>query len=162
MTNALKQRVHVFSWADIDGIVSNISRYLDRFPIDHIVGISRSGLVPAVMLSHHLGVRPLSAINIMRTLNDEIYAEKTDPQYGEMQDLKHLREKNVLLIDDIVGTGLTLRKATELLKLAGCRPTTATLVVNQENLGDVDPAQVVDIVGSIVHGWVVFPWEAKS
>jgi hypothetical protein len=40
--------------------------------------------------------------------------------------------------------------------------TTAALVVNRANLGQRPVSEVVDHFATVVHGWVVFPWEGKQ
>ena len=158
---APSQRVNVISWAEIDGLVELLADKVSSLGLDAIVGISRSGLVPAVMLSHTIGVRALSVINIARTLSDEINAAKKEPVCHGILDPRALAGRKLLLVDDIVGKGLTMRMAVEALRDIGASPLSATLVVNQANLGDTPLDRVVDYFGCTVHGWVVFPWEGK-
>ena len=49
------------SWADIDEMVEDLYQQLKDKNIDKVVGISRGGLIPGVMLSHRLnaGFEPL-------------------------------------------------------------------------------------------------------
>ncbi len=130
--------------------------------IEAIVGISRSGLVPAVMLSHRIGVRALSAIHIARTLSDEINAAKRDPVWHGLLDTPALAGRKVLVVDDIVGKGLTMRMAVAALRQIAASTLTAALVVNKANLADTPVASVVDHYGCVVHGWTIFPWEGKG
>ena len=52
-----------YSWSDINGAVIDIARQLqqENWKPDYIVGITRGGAIPAVMLSQYLGIpmRPL-------------------------------------------------------------------------------------------------------
>lgn len=151
----------IFSWRDIDGMVSILRQALARHELDAIIGISRSGLIPAVMLSHSLGVRRFGAIDIRRTDSDEIEAAKSPPiAVGELN-LDSLQGAKVALIDDIVGAGATMRLASELVAGYCASLVSATLVVNRANLGEVAPGVVVDHHACEVHDWVIFPWEGK-
>ena len=154
--------IHVISWAEIDGLVELLADRVSNLGFEAVVGISRSGLVPAVMLSHTIGVRALSAINIIRTLSDEINAAKKEPVCHGILDPQALGGRKILLVDDIVGKGLTMRLAVQALRNIGASPISATLVVNKANLGDTPVDSVVDHYGCLVHGWVVFPWEGKG
>jgi hypothetical protein len=156
------QRINVISWAEIDGLVELLADRVSNLGLEAIVGISRSGLVPAVMLSHTIGVRALSAINIVRTLSDEINAAKKEPVCHGILHPQALAGRKILLVDDIVGKGLTMRMAVAALRDIGAAPLSATLVVNKANLGDTPLDSVVDHYGCLVHGWVVFPWEGKG
>jgi uncharacterized protein len=154
--------INVISWAEIDGLVELLADRVSNLGLDAIVGISRSGLVPAVMLSHMIGVRALSVINIARTLSDEINAAKKEPVCHGILGPQALAGRKILLVDDIVGKGLTMRMAVQALRDIGASPLSASLVVNKANLGETPLDSVVDFHGCLVHGWVVFPWEGKG
>lgn len=154
--------MHYLSWDEINGLVLLIADEVKQKSIDTIVGISRSGLIPAVMLSHTLGVRNFAVLDIIRTTSDEINAEKTGANYRGILNKQFITGQNVLLVDDIVGEGMTLRNAKQILKDLDANVVSATLVINQNNLGTISPEEVVDIYGCVVHGWVIFPWEGKE
>jgi hypoxanthine phosphoribosyltransferase len=154
--------MHMFGWAEIDALVELIAERAAGQKVEAIVGIARSGLVPAVMLSHRIGVRPFSVIDIARTTSDAINASKSAPVWHGISNRDAVAGRRVLLIDDIVGHAMTMPMAAAALRDLGADPVTATLVVNQHNLGARAPRSVVDIYGCVVYGWVVFPWEGKD
>ncbi len=49
----MNEFIHV-TWNDIDELLDIVHEKIET-PIDKIVGISRGGLIPGVMLSHRLG-----------------------------------------------------------------------------------------------------------
>jgi hypoxanthine phosphoribosyltransferase len=149
-------------WAEIDGLVELIAERALQHRVEAIVGVARSGLVPAVMLSHRIGVRPLAVIDIARTESDAVHAAKAQPKLRSVSNPDAVQGRRVLLIDDIVGGGITMSMASQVLRDLQADVVTATLVVNQCNLGRIPAQRVVDIVGCVVHGWVVFPWEGKE
>lgn len=154
--------IHRFCWEEIAGLARLLADRLADARIDGVVGIARSGLVPAVMLSHMLGVRPFAVLDIARTHSDAIRADKSQPANHGSLGLERMRGHRVLLVDDIVGQGLTLDAARRDLLDAGIDPVTATLVVNRANLAGRDPHAIVDHWACEVHGWVIFPWEGKG
>jgi uncharacterized protein len=153
---------HYISWQEIDGMVALLADQLQTANIDVVLGVSRSGLIPAVMLSHILGVRPFAVVDIARTTSDDINAQKTEPEFRGSLNLGSLKGKNALIVDDIVGKGLTMRMVQKLVGEQGAIVTSVTLVVNQENLGLENPSDVVDHYACLLNGWVVFPWEGKE
>lgn len=150
------------SWDEINGLVALLANRVQDKQIDSIVGISRSGLIPAVMLSNTLGVRNFAVLDIIRITSDSINADKTGANYRSILNKHFITGKNILLVDDIVGEGMTMRTACKLLKEMDANVISTTLVVNQANLGSIVPETVVDYYGCLVHGWVIFPWEGKD
>jgi len=71
-------------WNDIDTLVNNICDKIrhDQPNIDSIHGIPRGGLIPAVLISHKLGLPYVNAVS-----------------------------PNTLVVDDICDSGVTLEKA---------------------------------------------------
>ena len=79
----MKHKVYL-TWKEIDTLVTILKhKVLDKLPeIDSVTGIARGGLIPAVMLSHKLGVP---------------YTQAVGP--------------NTLVVDDICDSGVTLKDA---------------------------------------------------
>ena len=79
----MKHKVYL-TWKQIDTLVIILkNKVLDKLPeIDSVTGIARGGLIPAVMLSHKLGVP---------------YTQAVGP--------------NTLVVDDICDSGVTLKDA---------------------------------------------------
>ena len=70
--------------------------------VEFVVGVSRGGLFPAMVISTRI-VRPLVIAYINK--NDEVYFDRAE----------WIKNKKVLLVDDIVRTGKTMGKIKELL-----------------------------------------------
>jgi len=156
----------VLTWVDVTKTVDTIAGQIraDRMP-DVLVGVLRGGLVPAVLLSHQLGVREVRAVEVVHTLDDTVNADKSgSPQVINAATLANLTSMDVLLVDDIAGSGDTLVCTVDLLHAAGAkRVRTAVLTVNRANWRrPQSPAQVVTYLGGQVDSWVIFPWEASS
>ncbi len=151
----------ILSWTDVTGMVELLARTLRRSPFDMVIGVSRSGLIPAVMLSHVLNVREFGAVDIRRTESDAVRAIKRPPLVtGHGMNVDNLQSRRVLLVDDIVGEGATLKAAVSFLKERGAGVVSAALVVNRANCAE-EPETIVDRFACTVHDWVVFPWEGK-
>ncbi|WP_049975872.1 phosphoribosyltransferase [Azospirillum sp. B506] len=151
--------MHIFSWAEIDGLIDLLAESLRERPFDSVVGISRSGLIPAVMLSHRLGVRDFAILDIPRTATEGANAPKRPPEMRGVLNEGLLDGRRLLVVDDIVGSGETMAMARRWLTPRARAMTCVALVVNQDNLGTRDLAALAEHVAASVHGWVAFPWE---
>jgi hypoxanthine phosphoribosyltransferase len=102
----MKQLLEHVTWEQVDDMVTYLARAIEVSgkQYAYIAGVERGGLVPAVMLSHKLGL-PMCAI-----APDEKVKDKT----------------NVLIVDEIYDTGETIRK----LKLANPHADFAVLYHN--------------------------------
>ncbi len=154
--------MHRLSWAEINGLVALLAERAAHDKIDCIVGVMRAGMIPAVMLSHITGIRHVSTIAIVRTRSDAIDAAKDAPVCHGILNPEALAGRRVLVVDDIIGKGLTMTMARDALIAAGATPVLATLVVNRENLGHDRFAEVADHWGCVVRGWVIFPWDREA
>jgi len=152
----------------IDGMIHDIIRQMiqDKWRPDYIVGINRGGLVPALKLSHYLGV-PMETLSV--SLRDGGQTESNcwmaEDAYGYMDS-----PKRILVVDDINDTGATL----EWIK----KDWTTSCAVNNERWeyvwnestrfavlvdNDSSPFEVNYAAETINKAeddvWIVFPWE---
>lgn len=84
---------------------------------DYIVGISRGGLMPAVMISHYLDI-PMRPLQVSLRDNVECVSD-----LGMAEDAmgKDSKAKNILLVDDINDSGATFNWIIDDWQ-KGCRP----------------------------------------
>ncbi|MDP4511758.1 phosphoribosyltransferase [Nonomuraea turcica] len=130
-----------------------------------LVAVLRGGAIPAVMLAHQLRLRDLRAVEVTHTADDSTNAAKTaQPVAVNPASLGDLAGRDVLIVDDVAGMGHTLAAAGGLVADAGAsRVRTAVCVVNEDNWEGRLPAEAaVTYIGTITHGWVVFPWEGND
>lgn len=152
------------SWAEISRTCATIAEQVtaDGVP-DLIVCVIRGGMVPGVLLSHALGCRDLRGLSLTHTRADGIDAAKTSrPVLANPASAGDVRGRDVLLIDDIAGTGQTARAAVTLISGRGAaRTRIAVCAVNTRNWKPAapDPGECLDYIGGRYRGWVVFPWE---
>jgi hypoxanthine phosphoribosyltransferase len=139
-----------YSWQEYDKDILLINSKIHDsswFP-EHIVGIKRGGLVPAVSLSHLFKV-PLNIIS---------YQSRD----GDNMDLRGLLElpidSRILLIDDICDTGETFEAIKKEIKQNYLNIKFCSLFYNIRQNITVDYfARKIDREKD--SSWVVFPWE---
>lgn len=130
-------------WMDIDALCLDIAHDAKHLGITKVVGISRGGLIPGVIVSHILNV-PFEPVS-------------WQTRDGYSQDAEKVAENNhgtTLFIDDICDSGLTMDDVAELAPLAK-----RAVLLNKRN------DKGIDIVGQALYNvdeWVIFPWEAEK
>jgi hypoxanthine phosphoribosyltransferase len=166
------------------GLVANVCRDItnSRWRPDYVVGLTRGGLLPAVMISHYFGV-PCETLKVSLRDGDESESNlwmaehafgyvpenergdsgtQTDPAY----------RKNILIVDDINDSGATLEWIRQDWP-SGCLPkhpawdavwnrnVRFAVMVNNE----ASNYKQVDYSGLTINkqedpSWIVFPWES--
>jgi uncharacterized protein len=111
----LKKRT--VSWPELQALVAKICREIaaSEWRPDYVVGITRGGLVPAVLISHWLDV-PLETLKVSLRDNNDAACESNLWMAEEAFD-----GKKILLVDDINDTGATFNWIKEDWP-SGCLP----------------------------------------
>lgn len=97
---------HKVSWNEFQGLVGKICRDISTtaWRPDYVVGITRGGLMPAVMISHYFGV-PCETLKV--SLRDGGQCESNlwmaEDAFGTTS-----APKNILIVDDINDSGATI------------------------------------------------------
>ena len=151
------------TWPQMQELVGQVADRVGRDGAPQtVVAVLRGGAVPAVWLSHRLGLRDVRAVEVVHTVDDSVHAAKIpEPAAVNPASLGDLSGRDVLVVDDVAGTGQTIAAAARLAAQAGAaRLRTAVCVVNEDNWAGPLPAEdVVTYIGAAARGWVVFPWE---
>ncbi|MBV9024150.1 MAG: hypothetical protein JO362_10240 [Streptomycetaceae bacterium] len=160
------QGVTHLTWPRMEELVSRIAVAIrDDGAPQTLIAVLRGGGIPAVWLSHQLGLRDVRGVEVTHTVDDSTNAAKTaQPVAVNPASLGDVTGRDVLIMDDVAGTGHTLAAAARLATDAGARRVrTAVCVVNEDNWTGRLPAEAtVTYIGTITHGWVVFPWEGND
>ena len=143
-------KIHL-TWYSVATAVERIADEIKEsgFKPDYIVGLTRGGLTPAVMLSNLIDV-PMYAVHIQ--LRD-----------GWVMDNSLLHDHvekgtNILVIDDICDTAKTFEEMCEQYNTDRTHVKFAALVNKKDNHGfDVD--YTADLCKDSAKSWIVFPWE---
>jgi hypoxanthine phosphoribosyltransferase len=173
-----------YSNAHVQSLVQTMLRdmYAQNWRPDYVVGITRGGLVPAVMISQYLGV-PMHTLKVSLRDGDgdsesnlwmaeEAFGYVPHDQRDESgTETDPARRKKILIVDDINDTGATIDWIRQDW-VSGCLPnspvwdsiwndtTKFAVLVNNEASGFKN----IDYAGTSINKhespcWVVFPWE---
>jgi hypoxanthine phosphoribosyltransferase len=128
-----KKNKTFISWSEIDKLLDDIERQIKESgeKFEMIAGVTRGGLVPAVMLSHRLEL-PMMAITTEDAILPISLAKKT------------------LIVDEIYDTGKTIKGLKQV------NPMTQFAVL-YHNVG----LDQLEFYGKKMRldNWLVFPWE---
>lgn len=160
----MNNNINYISWKEITDIIKYIGSNIGKtYKPEIIISIVRGGMIPSVILSHVLNIRNVENIKSIETLNDEIDAIKQKPIVDTNINLSNIKGKKVLIVDDILGSGATIRKIKEEVKKWKPKEVrTAICIVNEENWEKSNKTNYrneIEYIGKSVRGWVVFPWE---
>ena len=173
-----------YTWSDIQNMCVGIGMqmYKDNWRPDYIVGITRGGAVPAVILSHLIEVpmRPLevslrdggqcvSDLGMAEDAFGYVYAEEQEILKSRWDTSKR---KNILVIDDINDTGATFNWIKKDWQ-SGCLPSQdtawnsvwgknvrfAALTNNLSSTFDDVSYYGKEVNKAEEDVWLVYPWE---
>ena len=148
----------------IDGMIHDIIRQMnnDNWMPDYVVGLTRGGLVPALKISHYLGI-PMETLKV--SLRDGGECESNCWMAEDAYDGKH-----ILIIDDINDTGATLEWIKKDWQ-SSCFPgeeswktvwnNNVRFAVLVENLSSniTTNYNAIEVNKAEKNVWVDFPWE---
>lgn len=145
----------IYSWQDFDDGIEILTNYIrsSHWIPDYIVGVKRGGLIPAVSLSHRFN-KPL----IMMSCQLRDSADKEVRLY-EVEEIPN--DKNILIVDDICDSGITMSKIMVQFfsnLFAPNNVKTCSLIFNTDQKFLVD-YYAKEIDRSKDNRWIIFPWE---
>lgn len=153
------------TWDDLTTATAALAHQVAAAGIPQtVVGIVRGGMIPAAWLAHRLAIRDVRTVEVTRTASDDINAAKsTLPAVRNPASLGGLAGLDVLLVDDIAGSGVTLAHTARMIQALGpARVRTAVLAVNRANWEQgEDPYRAINYIAALTDTWVVFPWEEQ-
>jgi len=175
---------HYYSWVHVQEMCTRISMnmYKDNWRPDYIVGVTRGGAIPAVILSHLLDIpmRPLEVslrdggecVSDLGMAEDALGYVPSEEQAVINSRWDISKKKNILIVDDINDTGATFNWIKQDWP-SGCFPNEETawdsvwgknvrFAVLTNNLSST--FDDVNYYGSEVNKseedvWLVYPWE---
>lgn len=159
MNNKKSQQIFV-SWLDIENACKEIVTRLNKlnFTPDVVITPLKGGTIPAVIISHLMNVNNLVAISAKRTTDNSVEAKRQDVAVDKLPRTDEVKNKKILIIDEIADSGDTLQKVySEILKLKPKQIITGVIVINSKRFNNKNKKP--DIYIREVDKWVVFPWE---
>lgn len=142
-----------YSWQDFDEDIEILTNYIrnNKWIPNYIVGVKRGGLIPAIKLSHIFN-KPLIMMSCQLRDNTD-----NKVRLYEVEEIP--KNKNILIVDDICDSGVTLQKIVYQLHSEGFgNIKTCSLIYNFAQDFRIDYC-VREIDRFQDKRWIVFPWE---
>lgn len=142
-------------WARFIELVTEVAEKVRlEYGVDVVVGVGKSGLIPAAIVARKLGVAEFYSVSV-RFYDDGKPPKKIlgRPRIT-YQSVGDLSGKRVLVVDDFSRSGLTLFKVKKLLVGKGAEEVKTAVVVLR---GDTKTEP--DYYGVRFKGCVIFPWD---
>lgn len=141
------------SWEALHGMADDLAQELKvlRPDLDTMVSVARGGHVLARILSDFMDL-PIYSVSI------QSYAALQRHEIQITQELDaDLIGKHVLLVDEIVDSGQTLKRALEYLADLGAETVTSAAL-------HVKPSAIMqsDVYSDVTEKWVVYPYEVRE
>ena len=139
-----------YEWKEMQRDTNSLCRevVMDKFDPNVIVGISRGGLLPGVMMSHWLG-KPFKPI---------IAALRDFPEWEEY--LPRKSDDKVLIVDDVCDSGATFEKLSKILEERGYGVEVRFASLWWNNEVDFEPHYYAqECAKDSENIWIHFPWE---
>lgn len=163
------KKVH-YTWKDIEHMIVTINNlmFADEWRPDYIVGLTRGGLVPAVIMSNSTGI-PMHALDVRFRDTDGLVGPESNTWMAE----DAYEGKNILILDDINDSGNTLNwirqdwmsscfpNDTRWATIWGENVRVATLMDNAASEFEWVDYTALEIDKRENPTWIVFPWEGE-
>jgi len=172
-----------YDWDNVERAVQNIAMkmYETEWRPDYIVGVTRGGLIPAVMLSHMTGI-PLNTVSVQfgsdeleENLESNLWMAEDaygyDAEYDDNYKHKPGAQKKILVMDDINRSGEAMTWIQKDWQQS-CFPVSpvwdkvwhdnvrfASLISDENALIECDYYSDLFSDFSDKRVWVSFPWE---
>ena len=116
-----------YPWNTIDELVKEVANRASSFKPTHIVGITRGGLIPAVMLSHSFDL-PMETLGVSFRDNRATHHTKFKP----------IDDARYLIVDDINDSGTTFKVVSDIFRNRRLIFATSALINKEKSGFDVD------------------------
>jgi hypoxanthine phosphoribosyltransferase len=147
-------------WGEIYNRTKKIAAKLieDKKQIDLIVPIIRGGMPIAMILSNLINVSEMACIHIRRSVSDSPNSEFLIPTNKGITNSEKINGANVLIVDDILDSKITLDYAIKILQ--EYKPKSITVAILY-NFNRQTFKEVYSGYEAKKYSWVVFPWESE-
>lgn len=151
------------TWDNIDHLIKRIvtQLMLDDVDIDTIVPIVKGGFIPSMLIGKNFNIDKYSCLHIRRSNTNLSNCDFHSPELIGLTGKDYLKDANILIVEDIVYSGETLKFAIEELKKCGVKNIYVASLYN---------FYLGDDFGKIYQGnknskevdWIVFPWDYEN
>ena len=157
----MASRRELISWEEVNRLIDHLlPQFLTEF--DAMVIITRGGIVPGGMLCEALDLEDVltAAVDFPFEMERQSAKLLAWPKFIQFPDDERLSGRDILIVDDVWGSGRTITAVRGRVAAAGGYPQTCVLHYNpNRNLfGQLRP----DYYAAVTDAYIVYPWEIDA
>jgi hypoxanthine phosphoribosyltransferase len=145
------------SWADVDKLIDELVPQLNAVgAFGAMVIITRGGVIPGGLLAEALNIGDIltAAVDFPSAASGGLLAM---PSFLQFPDPALLRDRKILVVDDVWGSGRTSTSVKERVLAAGA--TAFTCVLHFNPYRSLFTKAKPDFYGEATDSYIVYPWE---
>ncbi len=154
----MPERRELLTWDDVDRLIIHLLPQFET-EFDAMVIITRGGIIPGGMLCEALGIKNVLTAAVDFPFEAERQGAKllAWPRFIQFPSDEQLRDRRVLVVDDVWGSGRTITAVKNRVAAAGGRPYTCVLHFNpyRSLFTEAEP----DFYAAITDAYIIYPWE---
>ncbi len=151
-------RRELLTWEEVDRLIVHLIPQF-RIEFDAMVIITRGGIIPGGMLCEKLNIEEVLTAAVDFPFEVQIEAAKLMawPEFLQFPDDSLIRGRQLIVVDDVWGSGRTITAVKNRISGAGGIPHTCVLHFNpyRSLFSQARP----DSYGAITDAHIVYPWE---
>jgi hypoxanthine phosphoribosyltransferase len=154
------QRRELLSWEEVEKLIDHlIPQFETEFEV--MVIVTRGGVVPGGMLAELLNISSVVTASVDFPFEAERQASKllAWPRFIQFPDDSQLNGRNILVVDDVWGSGRTITAVKNRVAAAGGFPFTCVLHYNpyRSLFAPAEP----DYYAASTDAYIIYPWEVE-
>lgn len=152
----LTQGSEFLSWQDVDKLIDYLLPQL-RGPYDALLMITRGGIIPGGLIAEALDIRHILTAAV--EFPDVSQGRLAWPTFLQFPSDTLIRDKRVLIVDDIWAHGRTMTTVKGRILAAGGEPETA--VLHYKPGASLFRGAGPNYYAAVTDRFVVYPWETQ-
>lgn len=154
----MQRRRELLFWDEVERLIDHLIPQF-RIEFDAMVIITRGGIIPGGMLCEKLDIEEVltAAVDFPYEMEQEAAKLLAWPQFVQFPDNSLVTGRQLLVVDDVWGSGRTITAVKNRISAAGGIPYTCVLHFNpHRSLFSQAPP---DSYAAITDAHIVYPWE---
>ncbi|MBN1230859.1 MAG: hypothetical protein JXA19_03220 [Anaerolineales bacterium] len=153
------QRREFVDWQEVDILIDNLMTQFDQ-EFTTMIMITRGGIVPGGMLAEAMDIKVIltAAVDFPAEIDNKSAKLLVWPKFLQFPATDLLTGQQVLVVDDVWGSGRTITAVKNKVSAAGGFPLTAVLHYNpfRSLFGSARP----DFFAASTDAHIIYPWES--
>jgi uncharacterized protein len=153
-----QRRRELIDWDEVDRLINHLIPQFNT-SFDAMLIITRGGIIPGGLLCEALGLQDVltAAVDFPYEAQQEESKLLAWPEFIQFPDEDRLVDRQVLIVDDVWGSGRTITAVRSRVAAVGGIPSTCVLHYNPYR--SLFTPQKPDYYAAVTDAHIVYPWE---